>query len=42
MLHNFEELITDFIWNGRKPKLKLKTLQGRKKDGGLRLVDLKK
>lgn len=37
-----EKLIEDFIWNGRKPKLKLTLLQIDKTNGGLRLVNLQK
>ena len=33
--------MADFIWNGHKPKLKMSVLQGKKQEGGMRLVDLK-
>lgn len=35
-----EKEIARFIWNGRKPKIKYKTLIGDLKDGGIRLPDL--
>ena len=35
-----EKLLEQFIWNGRKPKIKTTILQGRRVDGGLRLVNL--
>ena len=39
-LGKFNQLITDFIWNGRKPKIKLEYLQNLKQNFGLRLVNL--
>ena len=38
---NLQKLITNFIWNGKKPKIRLKTLTLNKCDGGRRLVNLK-
>ena len=35
-------IVENFIWNGRKPKLKLAVLQGECEDGGLGLFDLEK
>ena len=37
----FEQLFTDFIWNGRKAKIKASTLQGMVSVGGAKLVNLK-
>ena len=37
----FEQLVNDFLWLGRKPKITLKTLQKSKGDGGLGLIDLR-
>ena len=37
-----EGLITDFLWNGRKPKIPLRTLQLNKASGGQNLIDLRK
>ena len=36
-----EELINNFLWNGRKAKISLKTLQLSKEQGGLGLIDLR-
>ena len=36
------KMITDFIWDGKKPKIKLKQLQSSRDSGGLKLVDLEK
>ena len=33
--------LSDFIWRGKRPKIRTEVLQGRKNEGGLRLVDLK-
>ena len=33
-------IVEKYIWNGRKPKLKLKVLQGNRMQGGLALFDL--
>ena len=38
MIHKLEQIIEHFIWNACKPKLKLKFLQSKKEDGGLRLA----
>ena len=37
----FRQIITDFIWNGRKPKIRLNTLVLDHKDGGRRVTDMK-
>ena len=34
--------MTNFIWNNKKEKIKLKTLKLSKENGGLKLVDLQK
>ena len=36
-----ESMITQYIWDERKPKLSLKILQGLKRDGGLGLIDMR-
>ena len=36
-----ENVMNDFLWKGKKPKIPLKKLQCSKTDGGLGLVDLK-
>ena len=36
-----ELLFNDFIWNGRRPKIRLNILQGLKEDGGADLVNIK-
>ena len=41
MIRDLEGEIRKFIWNGKKAKIALKTLQGDKSTGGLRLVDLR-
>ena len=41
LVHKIEQILEKFIWNCRKPKLKMEILQGRKQDGGLRLVNFK-
>ena len=41
LLDKFNRLITNFIWNERKPKIKLDILQQLKNELGLRLVNLK-
>ena len=35
------QVIEDFIWGGKRPKIKLNVLQANKEDGGLGLVDVK-
>ena len=40
-LKQIEHLERDFVWQGKKPKIALKTLQGIKEDGGLALCDFK-
>ena len=42
LIKNIYNQITKFLWNGKKSKIALKTLQREKKRGGLGLVDLKK
>ena len=42
MVQKINEIIQDFIWNGKKPKIRLETLQGNKNDGGLGLFNLAK
>ena len=37
-----DNLIKDFLWNKRKPKIAYKILQNPKKEGGLNLVNLRK
>ena len=39
-IDRFNNMVIDFIWNGRKPKIKLEILQQLKKQGGLCLVNL--
>ena len=41
-VRRIENLITDFIWNGKKAKIALKILQSDRSVGGLRLVDIRK
>ena len=36
-----EKIISKFIWEGKKPKITLKTLQAAKENGGLRLFDIR-
>ena len=40
VLQKYENLITEFLWNGRKPKVTTKMLQMSKAQGGLNLVNL--
>ena len=40
-IEEIEAIIQDFIWNGKKPKIKFSILKLKKEDGGLGLVDLK-
>ena len=40
IIKNLENIIREFIWNGKKAKIAFKTLQNRKEDGGLNLVNL--
>ena len=37
----FDQLCTEFIWNGKKSKIPLKTMQLRKENGGANLVNMK-
>ena len=37
----FEKLVREFLWNGRKPKISLHTLQHTKEQGGLCLINIK-
>ena len=39
LVKRIEQLLNEFIWSGRKPKIKLKVLQSDKADGGLNLFD---
>ena len=41
IVNKVEQLMRNFIWNSRKPKVSLRTLQGPKEKGGLKLVSLK-
>ena len=41
LIDKFESIFNDFLWNGRKAKIPLRTLQLNKKSGGLQLVNLK-
>ena len=36
----FNDLLHEFIWKGKKPKIKLMILQGNKDDGGLQLCNI--
>ena len=40
IINEFNKIIQDFLWNGGRPKIALKTLQSNKKDGGANLIDL--
>ena len=40
MISRINLKMTDFIWNGRRPKIPLRVLQLNKKDGGLNLVNI--
>ena len=40
IIKNVENQMRDFIWNGKKAKIALKTLQNSKREGGLGLVNL--
>ena len=42
IVKNMDNIIRDFIWNGKKAKIAYDILQLPKKEGGLGLVDLKK
>ena len=42
MISKLEKCFSRFIWNDRKPKIALKSLQNTKEAGGLNLVDLHK
>ena len=39
-IKNVEDLCRKFIWNGKKPKISLYTLQRMREHGGLRLIDI--
>ena len=41
VVKTFESIVTSFIWNNRKAKISLRTLQKQKSVGGLNLVNLK-
>ena len=41
IVQRYEGIITNFLWNGRRPKIALKMLQNAKRFGGLSLVDIK-
>ena len=41
-LGKLKTLFQTFLWNGRKPKIKLEMLMGLKEDGGMGLVISKK
>ena len=38
----FNDLITKYIWNGKRPKINRNILMGKKEQGGLKLIDIKK
>ena len=40
-VRKFEDTISKFIWDNKKPKIAKSTLQMLKKDGGLRLFDVR-
>ena len=40
LVKTLDTLLTDFIWNGKRAKVSLKTLRKKKKCGGLNLVDI--
>ena len=37
----FENIVTTFLWNGKKPKIPLRILQLSKKSGGMNLINLR-
>ena len=39
-INRIKQLITDFIWNGRRPKVKYKSLIDEYKNGGIKLPDI--
>ena len=41
LLKKIEQLVSDFIWNGKRPKIALKILQNSKKEGGLGLTNIR-
>ena len=41
LIDNLQKIHKDFIWGGRKPKIKHSSLIGKYKDGGLRDVDIR-
>ena len=41
MLKQFDNIIRNFLWNGKKSKIALATLQNMKHQGGLKLVNLR-
>ena len=40
-IEEFNKLIQEFLWNGKRAKIPLKILQGNKEQGGLGLIDLR-
>ena len=40
IIYNIEKMLANFIWSGRRPKIKNSTLIAALEDGGLKLVDL--
>ena len=40
VIYNIEKMLANFIWSGRRPKIKNSTLIAAIEDGGLKLVDL--
>ena len=40
-IKEFEQIVVNFIWNGKKPKIDLRTLQCNREDGGLGLVNIR-
>ena len=41
-VRKINEIIQDFIWAGKRPKIPLKVLQSHRKEGGLKLFDVRK
>ena len=40
-IKSIEGILRDFIWSGKRAKIALETLKKDRRDGGLRLVDLR-
>ena len=41
IVQNFNSMLTDFIWNGKRSKIKLAILQTSRRQGGLNLVNIR-